>query len=46
MNEVRMEDEPLLKLEENGSFQTKGNNNLEMNEKKMKDNFKKLHAQR
>jgi hypothetical protein len=27
MNEVRMEDEPLLKLEENGSFQTKGSRN-------------------
>ncbi len=46
MNEIRMENEPLLKLEENGSLQTKGNRNLEMNEKKMKDNLKKLHAQR
>jgi hypothetical protein len=27
MNEIRMEDEPLLKLEENGSFQTKGSRN-------------------
>ncbi len=42
MNEVRIEDEMLLKLEEMGSFQIEGSRHLEMNEK----NFKKLHAQR
>jgi hypothetical protein len=40
MNEVRIEDEMLLKLEEMGSFQIEGSRHLEMNEK----NFKKLHA--
>jgi len=46
MNEIRMEDELLLELQENGSIQTKGSRNLDMNEEKMKDNLKKLHAQR
>jgi hypothetical protein len=52
MNEVRMEDEPLLEpqeninLEENESFQIEGNKNLGMNEEKMKENFLKLHVQR
>jgi hypothetical protein len=45
MNEVRMEDEPLLEpqeninLEENESFQIEGNKNLGMNEEKMKGSF-------
>ncbi len=52
MNEIKMEDEPLLEPEENGSYQeneslqTKGNRIPRMNEEKMEDNFKKLHAQR
>ncbi len=46
MNEVRMEDEPLIELEENGNVQIKGSKNLETNEDKMKENLKKLHAQR
>ncbi len=41
-----MEDELLLELQENGSIQTKGSRNPNMNEKKIKDNLKKLHAQR
>jgi hypothetical protein len=46
MNEIRMEDELLLELQENGSIQTKRNRNPDINEEKMKDNLKKLHAQR
>jgi hypothetical protein len=52
MNEIKMEDEPLLEAEENGScqenesLQTKGNRIPRMNKEKMEDNFKKLHAQR
>jgi hypothetical protein len=46
MNEVRMEDEPLQKLEENANVQIEGNKNLENDEKKMKKNVKKLHLQR
>jgi hypothetical protein len=46
MNEVRMEDEPLIELEENGNVQIKGSKNPETNEDKMKENLKKLHAQR
>ncbi len=41
-----MEDEPLLEPQENGSVQTQGSRNPYMNEEKMKDNLKKLHAQR
>jgi hypothetical protein len=40
-----MEDEPLLTPEENGSVQIKRNKNPKTNEKKMKDNSRKLHAQ-
>jgi hypothetical protein len=32
MNEIRMEDEPLLELQENESLQAKGNRNPRMNE--------------
>ncbi len=46
MNEVKMEDEPLLEPQENGSAQTQGSRNPYMNEDQMKDNLKKLHAQR
>jgi hypothetical protein len=35
MNEVKVKDEMLPKLEEMGNFQTKGSRNLEMNEKKL-----------
>jgi hypothetical protein len=45
MNDARMEDEPLLKPEENGSVQIEGNRNPKTNEKKMKDNSRKLLAQ-
>jgi hypothetical protein len=46
MNEVRMEDEPLIELEENGNVQIEGNMNPKTNEEKMKENLKMLHAQR
>jgi hypothetical protein len=52
MNEVKMEDEPLLELQENinlqgnENFQIEGSRNPKMNEEKMKENFKKLHAQK
>jgi len=52
MNEVKMEDEPLLELQENinlqenENFQIEGSRNLKMNEEKMKENFKKLHTQK
>jgi hypothetical protein len=45
MNDVRMEDELLLRLEENGSVQINGNRNPKTNEKKMKENSRKLHSQ-
>jgi hypothetical protein len=37
LNEVRMEDEPLPKPEENGSLQIEISRNPKMNEEKMKD---------
>jgi hypothetical protein len=37
LNEVRMEDEPLLEPKENGNLQIKGSRNPKMNEEKMKD---------
>jgi hypothetical protein len=40
MNEVRIEDEMLLKPKEMGSFQIEGSRHLEMNEKFLK----KLHS--
>ncbi len=46
MNEVRMEDEPLLELEENGNVQIERIVNPKTNEEKMKENLKMLHAQR
>ncbi len=51
MNEVKMEDEPLLELQENinlqenENLQIEGSRNPKMNEEKMKENFRKLHAQ-
>ncbi len=42
MNEVKIEDETLPKLEEMGSFWIEGSRNPKMNE----NNLKKLHAQR
>jgi hypothetical protein len=45
MNEMRMEDEPLLEpqeninLQENENLQIERNRNLKMNEEKMKENF-------
>ncbi len=46
MNEVRMEDEPLIELEENGNVQIEGSRNPKTDEEKMKENLKNLHAQR
>jgi hypothetical protein len=46
MNEVRIEDELLLKFEKNRSLQLEGSKNLKTNEEKMKENLKKLHAQK
>jgi hypothetical protein len=52
MNEVRMEDEPLLEpqeninLQENENLQIERSRNPKMNEEKMEENFYKLHAQR
>jgi len=46
MNEVRMEDEPLWERKENASVQTEGSINLKINEEIMKENLRKLHAQR
>jgi len=37
LNEVRMEDEPLLEPKENGNLQIKGSRNPKTNEEKMKD---------
>jgi len=45
MNEIRMDNEPLQELENNASVQTWGSKNLKNNEKKMKENLRKLHAQ-
>jgi len=42
MNEVRTEDEMLVKPEETVNLQTKGSKNLEM----IENNFKKLYVQR
>jgi hypothetical protein len=39
MNDIRMEDEPLLELEENGSIQIERNRNPRTNEKKMNENY-------
>jgi hypothetical protein len=44
MNEIRMKDEPLQEPKENANVQTKGNMDLENNEKKMKYELKKLHS--
>jgi hypothetical protein len=46
MNERRMEDKPLQELEENVNVQIIRNMNLENIEEKMKENLKRLHAQR
>jgi uncharacterized protein YuzE len=46
MNEIRMEDEPFIELEENGNVQIERSRNQKTNEEKMKENLKKLHAQR
>ncbi len=46
MNEVKIEDELLLKFEKNGSLQLEGSRNPKTNEEKMKENLKKLHAQK
>jgi hypothetical protein len=46
MNEVRMEDEPLIEVEKNGNVQIEGSMNPKTTEKKMKENLKMLHAQR
>jgi hypothetical protein len=46
MNEIKMEDEPLQEPKENASVQTKGSKNPKANEQKVKENLKKLHAQR
>jgi hypothetical protein len=45
MNDIRMEDEPLLELEENGNVQIEGNRNPKTSEKKMNEISRKLHAQ-
>ncbi len=39
-----MKDEPLQEPKENANVQTKGNMDLENNEKKMKYELKKLHS--
>jgi len=46
MNELKMKNEPLWKPKENASVQREGNINLKINEEIMKENLKKLHAQR
>jgi len=46
MNEVSVEDEPLQKLEKNASVQIEGSRNSKNNEEKMKENLKKIHAQK
>jgi hypothetical protein len=46
INEIKKKNKPLLEFQKNGNLQTEGSRNLEMNEEKMKNNFKKLHAQR
>jgi hypothetical protein len=46
MNEIRIEDELLLKFEKNGNLQMKQSRNPKTNEKKMKENLMKLHAQK
>ncbi len=46
MNEVKMKDEPLQKPKENASVQREGSINLKIDEKIIKENLKKLHAQR
>jgi hypothetical protein len=46
MNEVRMEDGPLIELKENGNVQIERSMNPKTNEEKMKENLKMLRAQR